>query len=156
MWEGSRRGPLSGLQSERPEETRDRAERGSVVRGSAGASVAPERDPSRLTGATISNDHELSTCKLVCDARAVVHFTQRLDDSLRVDAHGAADLGREDESVRDAFDVGIEDQPDDLAVLVDNGAARVAADDVVGRDEVVWGVEVETVLPLHPPLRKPE
>jgi hypothetical protein len=37
-------GVLAGaLQSEREEETRDRAERGSVVRGSDQASVAPER-----------------------------------------------------------------------------------------------------------------
>ena len=41
-----RRGVLAGAsQSEREEETRDRAERGSVVRGSDQASVAPERIP---------------------------------------------------------------------------------------------------------------
>jgi hypothetical protein len=40
------RGVLVGaLQSEREEETRDRAERGSAVRGSDQASVAPERIP---------------------------------------------------------------------------------------------------------------
>ena len=40
------RGVLVGaFQSEREEETRDRAERGSVVRGSDHASVAPERIP---------------------------------------------------------------------------------------------------------------
>jgi len=40
-------GVLAGaLQSEREEETRDRAERGSAVRGSDQASVAPERTPS--------------------------------------------------------------------------------------------------------------
>jgi hypothetical protein len=37
---------VGALQSEREEETRDRAERGSAVRGSAQASVAPERMPS--------------------------------------------------------------------------------------------------------------
>jgi hypothetical protein len=36
---------VGALQSEREEETRDRAERGSVVRGSDQASVAPERIP---------------------------------------------------------------------------------------------------------------
>jgi hypothetical protein len=35
------------LQSEREEETRDRAERGSVVRGSDQASVAAEEDTTR-------------------------------------------------------------------------------------------------------------
>ena len=41
-----RRGVLVGaFQSEREEETRDRAERGSAVRGSDQASVAPERIP---------------------------------------------------------------------------------------------------------------
>ena len=44
-WEGGR-GVLAGaLQSEREEETRDRAERGSAVRGSDQASVALERTP---------------------------------------------------------------------------------------------------------------
>jgi hypothetical protein len=39
------------FQSEREEETRDRAERGSVVRGSDQASVEPKRtSPARLTG----------------------------------------------------------------------------------------------------------
>jgi len=42
------------LQSEREEETRDRAERGSVVSGSDQASVAPKRIPARLTSAAIS------------------------------------------------------------------------------------------------------
>jgi len=37
---------VGAFQSEREEETRDRAERGSVVRGSDQASVAPERTPS--------------------------------------------------------------------------------------------------------------
>jgi hypothetical protein len=38
-------GPRSGFESEREEETRDRAERGSVVRGSDQASVAAKQDP---------------------------------------------------------------------------------------------------------------
>jgi hypothetical protein len=41
---------VAASQSEREEETRDRAERGSVVRGSDQASVAAEQDPRRLTG----------------------------------------------------------------------------------------------------------
>src|SRR5437762_11266874 len=43
-------GPRSGFQSEREEETRDRAERGSAVRGSDQASVAANRTSSRRTG----------------------------------------------------------------------------------------------------------
>src|SRR5467141_3924929 len=44
-------GVLAGaLQSEREEETRERAERGSAVRGSDQASVAAEEDPLRRTG----------------------------------------------------------------------------------------------------------
>jgi hypothetical protein len=43
---GEARGVLAGaFQSEREEETRDRAERGSAVRGSDQASVAPKRTP---------------------------------------------------------------------------------------------------------------
>ena len=48
---GKEGGVLAGaFQSEREEETRDRAERGSVVRGSDQASVAAEGNPLRLTG----------------------------------------------------------------------------------------------------------
>jgi len=44
--QGRREGVLVGAsQSEREEETRDGAERGSAVRGSDQASVAPERNP---------------------------------------------------------------------------------------------------------------
>jgi hypothetical protein len=43
LWEGGRGVLVGALQSEREEETRDRAERGSAVRGSDQASVAPER-----------------------------------------------------------------------------------------------------------------
>jgi len=43
---GEVRGPRSRRYSEREEETRDRAERGSAVRGSDQASVAPKRIPS--------------------------------------------------------------------------------------------------------------
>ena len=41
---------VGAFQSEREEETRDRAERGSAVRGSDQASVAPERSLLRRTG----------------------------------------------------------------------------------------------------------
>jgi hypothetical protein len=40
---------VGAFQSEREEETRDRAERGSAVRGSDQASVAPKRTPSPTT-----------------------------------------------------------------------------------------------------------
>jgi hypothetical protein len=42
------------LQSEREEETRDRAERGSAVRGSDQASVAAERIPSDVPATMLS------------------------------------------------------------------------------------------------------
>src|SRR3954468_18626197 len=45
-WEGGAGVLVGALQSERVEETRDRAERGSAVRGSDQASVAPKRIPS--------------------------------------------------------------------------------------------------------------
>ena len=51
------------LQSEREEKTRDRAERGSAVRGFDQASVAPEMTPSRLTGAAIPNPSKRNTKK---------------------------------------------------------------------------------------------
>jgi hypothetical protein len=43
--EGSRRGPRRAAANERVKETRDRAERGSAVRGSDQASVRPEEEP---------------------------------------------------------------------------------------------------------------
>src|SRR5512132_3658086 len=56
---------VGALQSEREEETRDRAERGSVVRGSDQASVAAESTPSDvperlLKGRTIPRMAEVS------------------------------------------------------------------------------------------------
>jgi hypothetical protein len=45
-WEGGEGVLVGAFQSEREEETRDRAERGSVVGGSDQASVAPKRIPS--------------------------------------------------------------------------------------------------------------
>jgi len=53
-WEGGDGVLVGALQSEREEETRDRAERGSVVRGSDQASVAPKRIPSPTDRAKIS------------------------------------------------------------------------------------------------------
>src|SRR3954452_2851715 len=48
---------VGALQSERVEETRDRAERGSVVRGSDRASVAPKRTPAPTDRAAIPDEH---------------------------------------------------------------------------------------------------
>ena len=50
IYVGEARCPRRRFESEREEETRDRAERGSEVRGSDQASVAAEEDPLRRTG----------------------------------------------------------------------------------------------------------
>jgi len=50
---------VGALQSEREEETRDRAERGSVVRGSDQASVAAERTPTPTDRAIDSRSKRL-------------------------------------------------------------------------------------------------
>jgi len=56
-----RRGVLvAALQSEREEETRDRAERGSVVRGSDQASVAAKRTPTPTDRAMNSRSKRLT------------------------------------------------------------------------------------------------
>jgi hypothetical protein len=52
---------VGAFQSEREEETRDRAERGSVVRGSDQASVAPERIPSPTKCRDASRSGALAT-----------------------------------------------------------------------------------------------
>ena len=65
------------LQSEREEETRDRAERGSVVRGSDQASVAAEGNPLRRTG------NEFYTDAVTVLLRRFSDFVQGID--LRID-----------------------------------------------------------------------
>src|SRR5437762_13884853 len=57
IYAGEVRCPRRRFQSEREEETRDRAERGSVVRGSDQASVAPKRTPSPTTCRDTSRSH---------------------------------------------------------------------------------------------------
>ena len=64
--EGRRRGSSeAAFQNEREEETRDRAERGSAVRGSDQASVAAEEDPLRLTGNDLAGGSRHSSNRLV-------------------------------------------------------------------------------------------
>ena len=67
-------------------------------------------------------------------AFGVVDHPQRLHDRVDMHRHGARDLVGVDEAVGQHLDVAVEDQPDDLEVLVDDRAARVAADDVVAAD----------------------
>jgi hypothetical protein len=59
-WEGGRGVLVGALQSERVEETRDRAERGSVFRGSDQASVAPKRTPRPTDRENISEQEQSS------------------------------------------------------------------------------------------------
>ena len=54
---------VGAFQSEREEETRDRAERGSAVRGSDQASVAPERSLLRRTGDDLAGRSAPKTAK---------------------------------------------------------------------------------------------
>src|SRR5687768_400461 len=59
-----------------------------------------------------------------------------LDDAGRMDAHGPVRAGVIPVVAGEALDVAIEDEADDLGLLVDDGAARVPADDVDRGDEV--------------------
>jgi hypothetical protein len=55
-------GVLVAASSEREEETRDRAERGSVVRGSDQASVAAKRIPSPTTYRDANRSGKIHSC----------------------------------------------------------------------------------------------
>ena len=72
-----------------------------------------------------------------------VNFFQRFQDARAVHAQGAglfvvvAEIGGE------RLDVAVEDDADELSFLVHDRAAGVAADDVVGADEIERHVEIE-------------
>ena len=67
-----------------------------------------------------------------------------------MDRHGSGLLVRIDEVEHQRVHVTVEDDPDQLAITVDHGAAGVAADDVGGADEVEWRVELDSILALDP------
>ena len=58
------------------------------------------------------------------------------DNRPAIDADRPRDFLVENEVQHQRLDVAVEDQPDDFALLVDHRRPGVAADDVVGRDEV--------------------
>ena len=52
------------------------------------------------------------------------------------------------------MNIAVEDQADQLGVLIDRGRAGIAADDVVGRDEIERRARIDCRLFLHPAWRQ--
>src|SRR5262249_14974118 len=113
--------------------------------------VEPPHVHSFLTGG-----RSLLSGQLVRKVAGVIHLAQRLDDALRVDGDGSGDFVGEDEVQHQRLDVAVKDQTHHLRVLVDNGTAGVAADDVGGADEVQRRLQVELVPGLDPTGRQVE
>ncbi len=86
-------------------------------------------------------------------ASAPYTFRSGLDHPANVDRDGAI-VGRVvDEIGRQRLDVAVEDQADQLAFRIDHRRAAIAADDVVGADEVVRDGEVQLPAGLGPAFR---
>src|SRR4051794_36201686 len=73
-----------------------------------------------------------------------------------MDRHGSGLFLSINEVEHQRLDVAVKDQTDDLGVLIDDGAARVAADDVGGADEIERRLQIELALTLDPALRQVE
>src|SRR5262245_44297994 len=86
----------------------------------------------------------------------VVDLAKGLDTAPAVHAHRPGLLLVEDEVQYQRLDVAVEDQADHLGALVHDRAARVAADDVRGADEVERRRQVELCPALDPPGREVE
>ena len=86
----------------------------------------------------------------------VVDFAERFDDCLRVHCHGTRLLVGVHEVEHERLDVAVENQADDFRIPIDDGASRIAADDVGRADEVERRVEVDLVLSLDPAGRQVE
>src|SRR5213593_2699469 len=88
--------------------------------------------------------------ELVRQLLSVVNLSQRFDDSLRVNGHGACFLLREQEVEHERIDVAVENNSHQLGIPVDDRAAGIAPDDVGGADEIEGRVQIEPALALDP------
>src|SRR4051794_33632941 len=88
--------------------------------------------------------------QLIGNMAAAINRAQRLGDGLRTDRNRAGVRLRENEIPHERLDVAVEDEADDFALAIDDGAARVAADDVIGADEVEGRLHVDVLLVLEP------
>src|SRR3990172_10827076 len=81
------------------------------------------------------------------DPTRVVDLLERLVERRAVDRDHAVVALVEAVVAGERVDVSVKDEPDRLAVPVDDGGAGIAPDDVVGRHEVEGGRELELRLP---------
>ena len=79
-----------------------------------------------------------------------VHLVECFANDRRMHGDGAVFAAIEPVGAGDRMDVAIEHQSDDLAVGIDQGAARVAADDVVVGRDTKGRAHVELILDPHP------
>src|SRR5947209_7003859 len=112
--------------------------------GASWVARGPAANP--LFGRRLGGRRRLLTGQFVGESPGVIDFAQRFDDALRVDGDGAGLFFAVDEVQDQRLDVAVEDQAYQLGVLVDDRAARIAADDVGRADEVERRFQVEFVL----------
>src|SRR5690606_754129 len=85
-----------------------------------------------------------------------VDVAQRLEHRAAVHRYRAVQALVVPVVAAERMDVAVEHQTDDFGLAVDHRTAGVAADDVVGGDEVVALVEVDAILCIVPALRQGE
>src|SRR2546423_8367170 len=83
--------------------------------------------------------------QLIRDLIRAENFAQDFEDAARIHRDGAIHRLVVDEVADERLYVAVEDQPDKLSILVDGRRAAVAANDVIGRDEVEGRLEIERV-----------
>src|SRR5579884_2272018 len=94
--------------------------------------------------------------QFVCQIVGIINLAQGLGNSLAMNGDGPGLLLGIDVIQHQRLNVAIEDQADDLGILVDDGTARVAANDVGGADEVERRAHIQLVFVLHPAPRQIE
>src|SRR5581483_1393595 len=86
----------------------------------------------------------------------VIQLPQSLGDRSRVNRHGAIRLAFVDEIAHQRFDIAVENQTDDFAVLFHYRRARIPADNIVGRHEIERRGQIQLVAAFGVALRQIE
>src|ERR1017187_158190 len=91
------------------------------------------------------SDWNLLAGQFVHQAFGIVELAQSLGHGGGVDGHGAVGGSVVDVIAHQGFDVAVEDQADDFTFGIDDRRSGIAADDVVGGDEIEGRGQVEFV-----------
>src|SRR5262245_12727176 len=84
----------------------------------------------------------------------IVDLSQDLEDRARVDRDRTGLYVTVDEIEHERLDVAVKDYADHFAVAVDDGTARVAANDVRSADEIERRLGIDLVFVLEPAFRQ--